>query len=109
REAVYVHAREALRNAPYPRLDLSLAKYEPRRSTVASRVSAYSANLTLISLLVRDSVCVGDLIGDSRDAVAFWHSQAMLWRAYLKPEEWTSVVSAIEIRRSREGAVRNLH
>jgi hypothetical protein len=79
-------ALELLADAGYAHPTWTGRDYEPRRTPLAVRHAAFSANLVCIVLLLSDGpVDVVELVGEP--AVPNWRRQALLWQSRLEPED----------------------
>jgi hypothetical protein len=79
-------ALELLADAGYAHPTWSGQDYEPRRTPLAVRHAAFSANLACFVLLLSDGpVDAIELVGEP--VVANWRRQAVLWQSQLEPED----------------------
>ncbi|HET8683523.1 MAG TPA: hypothetical protein VFM54_16880 [Micromonosporaceae bacterium] len=77
--------------------------YQPRQVGVPARHAAYSANLTLLAVLVCGEVTSQDLFPDSGD-VEPWRRMTLLWRSQLVPTEgWNGLLHMIALSRDWVG------
>ncbi|AGZ44996.1 NACHT domain-containing protein [Actinoplanes friuliensis] len=79
-------ALELLADAGYAHPTWTGQDYEPRRTPLAVRHAAFSANLVCFVLLLSDGpVDAIDLVGEP--VVTNWRRQALLWQSQLEPED----------------------
>ncbi|WP_306211878.1 NACHT domain-containing protein [Actinoplanes sp. RD1] len=78
----------------------SPSTYRPAPAiTVAARYAAWTANLTLLAVVLDGSLLFSELVGEtsSRPARA-WHDQALLWHSQLNDEGWDTLVATLAVR-----------
>ncbi|MBM2616516.1 hypothetical protein JIG36_13210 [Actinoplanes sp. LDG1-06] len=74
--------------------------YQPVHMPIPSRIAAYTANLTLLAIVVSDQLAYSDLCTPrEREAAEAWHAQALLWHSQLREEEWDSIVESVAVER----------
>jgi hypothetical protein len=83
--------------------------YEPEPLSGPARFAAYSANLTLLAVLVLRRVRGRQLFPDKTYPVDEWRATAMLWRSQLPDEGWTGLVDAMALVRGWDGGRREIH
>jgi hypothetical protein len=84
----------------HARPDSPYAAYEPNRRPLADRLAVWSANLVLLTVLVGDEVMGSELLAEAPEDVAHrWRDEAMTWRARLTSEEWSGLISTIDLER----------
>jgi hypothetical protein len=91
--------KRLFRVAHEPRLARHFDRYQPRHLPVTARHASYSANLVLLAVCAAGSISASELFGSQTDAVRRWHSQTLLWRSQLVPEEWISLVETFALHR----------
>ncbi|MCO6010426.1 hypothetical protein NE236_36250 [Actinoallomurus purpureus] len=91
---------QLLDGALYPHTGRSYAAYEPVGHPVTRRLAAYSANLTvLLVLLSGEGITVAEMFPGSGAAVAErWVQLSHLWKAQLSSSEWDGIVKTIRVR-----------
>lgn len=98
---------ELLSDSLYPHPTRSHQHYEPTRDPIPRRLAAYSANLTLLAVMVADvEVDVTELCGRSQiaeQAVGSWLRYAGLWHGQFSSHEWNSTMDLIRARVERDG------
>lgn len=93
---------QLLAGSLYPPHSRSFGDYEPVRLPVPQRLAAYSANLTLLSVLLADGeIDASELFGP--DAVESWRRHASLWHGQFAKAEWDGLVDVMRARVSRDG------
>ena len=103
RESYRELLRETLDGALYPHPSRSYPAYEPARHPLTRRLAAYSANLTvLLVLLSEDGVGVRAMFPGSSAAVERWIEHSHLWKAQLTASEWNGLVNTLRVRASRD-------
>jgi hypothetical protein len=98
-----------LDRALYPNPGRSYAAYEPARHPLTRRLAAYSANLTvLLVLLDTEGTTAGAMFGAAgagpAAAVQRWIDHSYLWKAQLPASEWNGLVHTVRVRVVRDGA-----
>ncbi|WP_214416691.1 NACHT domain-containing protein [Sphaerisporangium fuscum] len=85
-------------------------QYRPASTTMVALYATYSANLLLMAVRVSPGgLHAGDLFGGEDDAaVASWRRLALLWQSQCSPEEWESLVQAVDVQRVWRGRTRDL-
>jgi hypothetical protein len=91
--------KRLFRVAHEPRPTRHFDRYQPQHLSVTARHATYSANLVLLAVCAAGSISTSELFGSQTDAVRRWHSQTLLWRSQLVPEEWTSLVETFTLHR----------
>ncbi|GAA3726356.1 energy-coupling factor transporter ATP-binding protein EcfA2 [Spinactinospora alkalitolerans] len=95
---------ELLRGTGRARSEHHYAGYSPVPLPHAARDAAYSANLMLALVAVHGgAVPLGELFGPGAESL--WRSLAHLWKSQLPPEQWASLVHALEVHRTGDGLV----
>jgi hypothetical protein len=93
---------EILNGALYPHPSRSYPAYEPVRHPVTRRLAAYSANVTvLLVLLSPKGTSVQEMFGTT-GAVERWIEHSYLWKAQLSASEWNGLVDTVRVRVARE-------
>jgi hypothetical protein len=93
---------EILNGALYPHPSRSYPAYEPVRHTVPRRLAAYSANVTvLLILLSPEGTSVQQMFGPA-GAVERWIEHSYLWKAQLSASEWNGLVNTVRARVARD-------
>lgn len=96
---------EILDGALYPHPSRSYPAYEPARHPLTRRLAAYSANLTvLLVLLSAEGVGVRAMFRSAGAAVERWMEHGHLWKGQLTVSEWNGLVSTVRVRVAREEA-----
>ncbi|HZN19658.1 MAG TPA: hypothetical protein VFB84_15975 [Micromonosporaceae bacterium] len=86
-----------------PRHSNAYDDYQPYPAGIPARHAAYSANLTLLAVLVGGEVTSRDLFPDSDNGVEPWRRMALLWRSQLSPTEgWNGLVHMLDLTRGWE-------
>jgi hypothetical protein len=99
---------ELLDGALYAHPSRSYAAYEPARHPLTRRLAAYSANLTvLLILLSGDGVTVRTMFGNASSAMERWVEHGHLWKGQLTASEWNGLVNTVRVRVSRDEATVN--
>ena len=95
-----------LDGALYAHPSRSYATYEPVRHPLTRRLAAYSANLTvLLVLLSGEGVGVRAMFaGAGAAAVERWTEHGHLWKGQLTASEWNGLVNTVRGRVSRDEA-----
>jgi hypothetical protein len=94
---------EILDGALYPHPSRSYPAYEPARHPLTRRLAAYSANLTvLLVLLSKDGIGVRAMFPGTGAAVERWIEHSHLWKAQLTASEWNGLVNTLRVRASRD-------
>jgi hypothetical protein len=94
---------EMLDGALYPHPSRSFAAYEPVRHPLTRRLAAYSANLTvLLVLLSEKGVGVRSVFGGAGAAVERWIEHGHLWKGQLTVSEWNGLVTTVRARARRD-------
>lgn len=98
-----------LGRALYPNPGRSYPAYEPARHPITRRLAAYSANLTvLLVLLDAEGTTAHTMFGgdgtDSTAVVQRWIEHSYLWKAQLSASEWNGLVNTVRVRVARDGA-----
>ncbi|WP_447034960.1 NACHT domain-containing protein [Streptomyces sp. DSM 118878] len=93
--------RESRADQPHP-------TYLPRQVRVASRHGVYSANLTVLAVLLTGGATAGALFPAGSDPAGDWHRHVLLWRSSFDEEQWTDFALSLRVRRTREGGSRDL-
>ena len=84
-----------LGGALYPNPERTYGAYEPVRLPMTRRLAVYSANLTLLLVLLDpDGVGVGAMFGD----IESWIEHSYLWKAQLPATEWNGFVYNVRPR-----------
>ncbi len=97
---------EILDGALYPHPSRSHPSYEPARHTLTRRLAAYSANLTVLLVLLSGDEGIGVHAMFSGAAVERWIEHSHLWKAQLTASEWNGLVNTVRARARRdEGTV----
>ncbi|ASW56121.1 NACHT domain-containing NTPase [Plantactinospora sp. KBS50] len=86
----------------------ALDGYRPLPLPVPARYAAYAANLLVLAVCAAGEITGSRLYPEADDPVPDWHAQALLWRSQLHPEEWSSLVAALELGRRADGQVRDV-
>ncbi|WP_250034956.1 NACHT domain-containing protein [Paractinoplanes maris] len=74
--------------------------YQPARLPIPIRIAVYTANLTLLAVVVAARLAYSDLYHPREwEAAEAWHGQALLWHSQLRDEEWDSLVELIAVER----------
>jgi hypothetical protein len=94
---------ELFHHALESRHDTNYSRYQPARLTVPARHAAYSANLTLLIVLVYGEVTEQELFPGCLDAVSEWQRITFLWRSQLSSEGWNRLVHTIAVCREWDG------
>ena len=94
---------EVLDGALYPHPSRSYAAYEPARHPLTRRLAAYSANLTvLLVLLSDDGIGVRSVFRGAGSAVERWIEHGHLWKGQLTVSEWNGLVTTVRARARRD-------
>ncbi|WP_327187230.1 NACHT domain-containing protein [Streptomyces sp. NBC_01334] len=93
--------RELQADQPYP-------AYLPQRLRATVRHGIYSANLVMFVLLLTEETTASALFPSEDDPGEAWHSRALLWRSSFEEAQWTDFAMALSLRRTRDGARRDL-
>jgi hypothetical protein len=94
---------EILDGALYPHASRSYAPYEPARHPVTRRLSAYSANLTVLLVLLSDhGLGVREVFRGAGAAVERWIEHGHLWKGQLTVSEWNGLVATVRARARRD-------
>ncbi|CAM5408823.1 hypothetical protein SALBM135S_01408 [Streptomyces alboniger] len=93
--------RELRAEQPHP-------TYLPRPLRVAARHGIYSANLTVLAVLLTGGTTAGALFPSWKDAGGSWHRHVLLWRSSFDEEQWTDFALSLRVRRTRSGTTRDL-
>ncbi|GAB3213239.1 AAA family ATPase [Marinactinospora thermotolerans] len=102
RDELRIVLAELLRGPGVAHHDHPYGGYAPVPASVAAREAAYTANLMLALVAVHGgAVPLRDLFG--ADAVRRWRRHAHLWKSQLPPEQWVSLVYALEVREGHDG------
>ncbi|GLU45849.1 ATP-binding protein [Nocardiopsis ansamitocini] len=97
RDELRLALAELLRAAGRHRPRVAHTGYRPLELGDAAREAAYSANLMLALVAVHgDEVPLPALFGP--ESSARWRALAHLWKSQLPPEQWASLVHALEVR-----------
>lgn len=91
-----------------PRHDTSYDSYEPDRISVPARHAAYSANLTLLAVLVAGEITEQQLFPGRTDPVEDWRRTTLLWRSQLPEEGWGGLIRTLELHRGWDDDRRTL-
>jgi hypothetical protein len=78
-----------------PRHDTRYGDYTPLPLPVPARHAAYSASLTVLTVLSAGEVTGRQLFPAARDPVEDWRKLALLWRSQLPLEGWAGLIGAI--------------
>ncbi|MEV0400378.1 hypothetical protein [Actinoallomurus sp. NPDC050550] len=91
--------RELLDGALYPHGGRSYAGYEPAGHPITRRLAAYSANLTVLLVLLSDEgITVAEMFpGSGAAVVERWVQLSHLWRAQLSSSEWDGIVMTLRV------------
>ncbi|MEV5707605.1 hypothetical protein [Actinoallomurus sp. NPDC052274] len=91
---------ELLDGALYPHAGRSYTAYEPVTHPVTRRLAAYTANLTvLLVLLSGEGITVAEMFpGSGAAAVERWIGLSRLWKAQLSPSEWDRILKTLRVR-----------
>jgi NACHT domain len=74
--------------------------YEPVRHPLPRRLAAYSANLTLLSVLIADEeLDAAHLLG--HDPAEPWRRHTTLWHGQFDKAEWDGLIDVVRVRVSR--------
>jgi CheY-like chemotaxis protein len=93
---------EVLDGALYTHPSRSYAAYEPVRHPLTRRLAAYSANLTvLLVLLSPEGIGVRAMFAGAGAAVERWTEHGHLWKSQLTASEWSGLVNTVRGRVSR--------
>lgn len=84
------------------------AEYRPAVRATSSRHGLYSANLLMLTVLVTGGVRASEVFPGGDDPAGIWHRRVLLWRAAFTEPEWTDFALALSIRRTWNGAGREL-
>ena len=95
-------------HSPLPRHDTSYDSYEPDRISVPARHATYSANLTLLAVLVGGEITEQQLFPDRTDTVDDWRRMTLLWRSQLPEEGWRGLIYVLALHRGWDGDRRTL-
>jgi hypothetical protein len=96
---------ELLDGALHAHPSRSHAAYEPARHPLTRRLAAYSANLTLLLVLLSgDGVTVRALFAGAGSAVERWIEHGHLWKGQLTASEWNGLINTVRVRVSRDDA-----
>lgn len=86
-----------LAGALHPPRSRSYGDYEPVRLPIPQRLAAYSANLTVLGVLLADTeIDAGEMFG--ADAVESWRRYASLWHGQFAKAEWDGLVDVVRAR-----------
>lgn len=96
--------REVLQDALYPHPSRSYSAYEPARHSLTQRLAAYSANLTVLLVLLAEKEGIGVHAMFPGAAVERWVEHTHLWKGQLSASEWNGLVNAVRVRASRSEA-----
>ncbi|MGH3377684.1 MAG: NACHT domain-containing protein [Actinoallomurus sp.] len=89
---------EILDGALYPHPSRSYAAYEPARHPLTRRLAAYSANLTVLLVLLSDEgVRAGSMFRSAGAAVERWIEHGHLWKGQLTVSEWHGLVNTVRV------------
>src|SRR5262249_7005586 len=104
---------ELLAGSLYPHTSRSHRDYEPTRDHIPRRLAVYSANLTLLTVLVADEEIDGtELYGRQqppKQVVAPWRRYAGLWHGQFSSHEWNAMIDLIRVRVERHGEQVSVH
>ncbi|NUR64028.1 MAG: hypothetical protein HOV87_36025 [Catenulispora sp.] len=104
---------ELLASSLYPHPSRSHQGYEPTRDHIPRRLAAYSANLTLLAVLVADEeIDVAELYEPSQitdQVVGSWHRYAGLWHGQFSSHEWNCTIDLMRVRIERDGEQMNVY
>ncbi|MCO5967624.1 NACHT domain-containing protein [Actinoallomurus soli] len=91
--------RELLDGALYPHAGRSHTAYEPVVHPVTRRLAAYSANLTILLVLLSGEGITADELfpGSPAAAVERWIRLSRLWKAELSPSEWHGILNTLRV------------
>jgi hypothetical protein len=97
---------EILDGALYPHPSRSYPAYEPARHPLTRRLAAYSANLTVLLVLLsgKGGIDVRTMFRGTGAAVERWIEHSHLWKAQLTASEWNGLVNTLRVRASRDEA-----
>jgi hypothetical protein len=109
RAAIVESLIDILRFALRTRPDRGFAGFCPLNLDFTERVACYSANLTVIALIVAPNRITTETLSVSQDFEAGWHRYASLWQSQLlhKPG-WTFLAQSISIERTPQGVPKKL-
>jgi hypothetical protein len=82
-----------------PSLVTLYSAYEPVGLDALGRMSTYSANLLILTIVGTGEVAASALFPDSEDAVNAWRRAAMIWRAALPEQGWLWLATSLDVRR----------
>ncbi|TMR98505.1 NACHT domain-containing protein [Nonomuraea basaltis] len=77
--------------------------FRPVRHTLARRLAAYSANLTLLIVAASEQPVAVSTILPGPDYLERWFSLTHLWKGQLGEEGWSGLVTALSAQRVVEG------
>ena len=81
----------------YPPHSRAYGDYEPVRHPIPRRLAAYSANLTLLLVLLADEeVDATELFG--QDPAEHWRGHASLWHGQFTTAEWDGLLDVMRVR-----------
>ena len=89
---------ELLAAAFYPPSARSHGDYEPVREPIPRRLAAYSANLTVLSVLCAEGEVSGTDLYRTTGAAEAWNQHAHLWHGQLSGDEWHAVLDVLRVR-----------
>jgi hypothetical protein len=95
REQLGAMLLELFRDSLGPRHDTRYDDYTPLPLPVPARHAAYSASLTVLTVLSAGEVTGKQLFPAARDPVEDWRKLALLWRSQLPLEGWAGLIGAI--------------
>ncbi|MFB4308812.1 NACHT domain-containing protein [Actinomadura sp. GTD37] len=73
--------------------------YAPVPRTITARHTVYSANVLLLTALVRQAVTGRELFPGASDPVDAWSRHARLLKSQLPHDSWTSLIGALDVSR----------
>jgi hypothetical protein len=76
--------------------------YRPVELPAPARYAAYSANLTLLSVIVNSDLRFGEIFRKEADPAEAWRRYAGLWRSQLTIASWNSLVRVLRVDRVGE-------
>lgn len=88
-------------NSLYLHSSRSYEHYEPVRYSITRRLASFTANLTVLLVLVAGEIECRDIFGVQNSAKK-WVECARLWHAEFNDTEWNGVLDTIRVRISRE-------
>jgi hypothetical protein len=92
-----------LRRSLHERSRRHFTGFRPVRHTLARRLAAYSANLTLLIVAASEEPVAVSTLLPGPDHLERWSSFTHLWKGQLGEEGWTGLLTALSAQRVVEG------